>query len=99
MRAKRGQTLSVEQARVEDYLAGLETDAGIRAGRSAAGGLGQDRGGHLNRRRRRSRSFRAIRRRWLGIWRPDGIHIERVTLVDLFPQTYHFETVVRLTRP
>ena len=27
-----------------------------------------------------------------------GYAIERITLVDLFPQTYHMETVVRLRR-
>ena len=27
-----------------------------------------------------------------------GYRIERLALVDLFPQTYHLETVVRLSR-
>jgi 23S rRNA (uracil1939-C5)-methyltransferase len=27
-----------------------------------------------------------------------GYTIDRMTLVDLFPQTYHLETVVRLSR-
>ena len=27
-----------------------------------------------------------------------GYAIERATMIDLFPQTYHIETIVRLTR-
>jgi len=27
-----------------------------------------------------------------------GYHIDRITLVDLFPQTFHIETVVELSR-
>jgi hypothetical protein len=46
--------------------------------------------------------YRAIPRRWRAIYARcfvrRGLRIERITLADLFPQTFHLETVVRLRR-
>ena len=44
---------------------------------------------------------RAIRQPWRGICGVllgAGYAIEHITLADLFPQTFHLETVVRLRR-
>ena len=44
---------------------------------------------------------RAIPQRWRAISRAllgTGYVIEHITLADLFPQTFHLETVVRLRR-
>lgn len=40
----------------------------------------------------------ALARDLKALCRPDAYRLDRLRLVDMFPQTYHFETVARLTR-
>jgi 23S rRNA (uracil1939-C5)-methyltransferase len=93
-----GVTVGVEQARVEDYLARVEKAPDFVLADPPRAGLGKSVTAHLARLAPAriaivscdpatlARDLAALPR----------YRIERMTLVDLFPQTYHLETVVDL---
>jgi 23S rRNA (uracil1939-C5)-methyltransferase len=92
--------LSVEQARVEDYLTGLETTPDFVLADPPRAGLGKTVVAELKRLAPPRITIvscdpATLARDLAGL--PE-YSIERVALVDLFPQTYHLETVVALTR-
>lgn len=91
--------IRIEQARVEDYLSKLDTAPDYVLADPPRTGLGKTASAHLNRLAppritivscdpaTLARDLAALTR----------YKIERVTLVDLFPQTYHLETIVHLS--
>ena len=99
-----GVAVRVEQADAEAWMEQLETRSRFRAAGSPARRDRQAHGG--------SSRLSCVRRGWR--WCPAipatlardlagligaGYRIDRLTLVDLFPQTYHLETVARLSIP
>jgi 23S rRNA (uracil1939-C5)-methyltransferase len=98
--ASAGLDLSVEQARVEDYLVGLETTPEFVLADPPRAGLGKIVVAELKRLAPSRITIvscdpATLARDLAGL--PE-YSIERVALVDLFPQTYHLETVVNLKR-
>jgi 23S rRNA (uracil1939-C5)-methyltransferase len=98
--ARAGVEVNVEQARVEDYLAGLETAPGFVLADPPRAGLGKGAVEHLNRLAPERITIvscdpATLARDLAGL---AGYTIERIALVDLFPQTFHLETVVSLRR-
>jgi 23S rRNA (uracil1939-C5)-methyltransferase len=94
------ETLHVQQARVEDYLASLETTPEFVLADPPRAGLGKIVVAELKRLAPPHITIvscdpATLARDLAGL--PE-YSIERVALVDLFPQTYHLETVVSLTR-
>jgi 23S rRNA (uracil1939-C5)-methyltransferase len=95
-----GAGLRTEHARVEDYLARLDQAPGFVLADPPRAGLGKTVVAHLARLAPRSITIvscdpATLARDLAGL---TEYSIERVTLVDLFPQTFHIETVVHLRR-
>jgi 23S rRNA (uracil1939-C5)-methyltransferase len=94
------ETLHVQQTRVEDYLTGLETTPEFVLADPPRAGLGKIVVAELKRLAPARITIvscdpATLARDLAGL--PE-YSIERVALVDLFPQTYHLETVVSLAR-
>ena len=96
--------VKVEQARVEDYLERLQGASGTAPEFVLAdpprAGLGKDVAGHLQRLAPPRLTIvscdpATLARDLAGL---TGYQIESLTMVDLFPQTYHLETIARLRR-
>lgn len=92
--------VKVEQARVEDYLERLQATPDFVLADPPRAGLGKDVVGHLQRLAPPRITIvscdpATLARDLAGL---TGYQIESMTLVDLFPQTYHLEAVVRLKR-
>jgi 23S rRNA (uracil1939-C5)-methyltransferase len=92
--------LLVEHERVEDYLARRKTTYDVILADPPRAGLGKSVVAHLNRLAPKNLVIvscdPATLARDLAAM-PD-YSIQRLTMVDLFPQTYHLETVVHLQR-
>ena len=92
--------VKVEQARVEDYLERLQATPDFVLADPPRAGLGKDVVGHLQRLAPPRVTIvscdpATLARDLAGL---AGYQIESLTMVDLFPQTYHLEAVVRLRR-
>jgi 23S rRNA (uracil1939-C5)-methyltransferase len=96
--------VKVEQARVEDYLERLQGASGTAPEFVLAdpprAGLGKDVVGHLQRLMPPRLTIvscdpATLARDLAGL---SSYEIESLTMVDLFPQTYHLETIARLRR-
>jgi len=89
-----------EHSRVEDYLARTESTPDFVLADPPRAGLGKEVVAHLNRIAPQRLTIvscdPATLARDLAMLK--GYSIERVTLIDLFPQTYHIETAVHLAR-
>jgi 23S rRNA (uracil1939-C5)-methyltransferase len=99
--AKRAElTVKVEQARVEDYLERLQVTPEFVLADPPRAGLGKDVVTHLLRLAPPRITIvscdpATLARDLAGL---TGYQIESLTMVDLFPQTYHLEAVARLVR-
>ncbi len=99
--AQRAQlSVTMEQARVEDYLARLQTTPEFVLADPPRAGLGKDVVAHLQRLAPPRMTIvscdpATLARDLAGL---KDYQIESLTMVDLFPQTYHLETVARLRR-
>lgn len=93
-------SVEVRQARVEDYIAKLDKTPDFVLADPPRAGLGKAVTGHLERlappRITIVSCDPATLARDLAALK--SYRIERLTLVDLFPQTYHLETVAHLVR-
>ena len=92
--------VKVEQARVEDYLERLQATPEFVLADPPRVGLGKDVVGHLQRLAPPRITIvscdpATLARDLAGL---TGYQIESLTMVDLFPQTFHLETVARLKR-
>ncbi len=92
--------VKVEQARVEDYLERLQATPEFVLADPPRAGLGKDVVGHLTRLAPPRVTIvscdpATLARDLSGL---SGYRIDSLALVDLFPQTYHLEAVVRLSR-
>ncbi|HYV64025.1 MAG TPA: class I SAM-dependent RNA methyltransferase [Bryobacteraceae bacterium] len=92
--------VKVDQARVEDYLARLQITPEFVLADPPRAGLGKDVVAHLVRLAPPRMTIvscdpATLARDLAGL---TGYRIDSLTLVDLFPQTFHLEAVVRLTR-
>jgi 23S rRNA (uracil1939-C5)-methyltransferase len=92
--------VKMEQARVEDYLANLQTTPEFVLADPPRAGLGKDVVAHLLRLAPPRITIvscdpATLARDLAGL---TGYQIESLTLVDLFPQTFHLEAVVKLRR-
>ena len=92
--------VKMEQARVEDYLARLEATPEFVLADPPRAGLGKEVVGHLLRLAPPRMTIvscdpATLARDLAGL---AGYQIESLTLVDLFPQTFHLEAVVHLRR-
>jgi 23S rRNA (uracil1939-C5)-methyltransferase len=97
--ARAGAALTAEQARVEDYLEHLETSPQFVLADPPRAGLGKNVVAQLNRLAPKRITIvscdpATLARDLAGL---TGYTIERVAMVDLFPQTFHLETVVDLS--
>jgi 23S rRNA (uracil1939-C5)-methyltransferase len=93
-------TVKVEQARVEDYLERLQATPEFVLADPPRVGLGKEVVGHLLRLAPPRMTIvscdpATLARDLAGL---TGYQIESLALVDLFPQTFHLETIVRLRR-
>ena len=90
--------LRVEHSRVEDYVAGLETTPDFVLADPPRAGLGKEVVAHLNRLAAPRLTIVSCDPATLArdLAALSGYEIDRLTLVDLFPQTYHLETVAHL---
>jgi 23S rRNA (uracil1939-C5)-methyltransferase len=88
------------QGRVEDYLAQLKTTPDFVLADPPRAGLGKTVTSHLSRLAPPRITIVSCDPATLArdLAALTGYRIERMILVDLFPQTYHLETVVHLTR-
>lgn len=98
--ARAGASIRVEQARVEDYLARADKTPGFVLADPPRTGLGKDVVADLVRLAPPritvvSCDPATLARDLAGL---AGYQIESLTMVDLFPQTYHLETVAQLRR-
>jgi len=98
--ARSGAAIRMEQTRVEDYLARLDTTPDFVLADPPRTGLGKDVVADLVRLAPPritvvSCDPATLARDLAGL---TGYHIESLTMVDLFPQTYHLETVAQLRR-
>jgi 23S rRNA (uracil1939-C5)-methyltransferase len=96
--ARAGVSLTTEQARVEDYLEHLQTRPQFVLADPPRAGLGKNAIAQLNRLAPERITIvscdpATLARDLAGL---SGYAIERVAMVDLFPQTFHLETVVEL---
>lgn len=98
--ARAGVAVEVSHARVEEYLENLETPPDLVVADPPRAGLGKQVVAHLNRLAPARITIVSCDPATLArdLAALTGYSIERMTLVDLFPQTYHMETVVRLIR-
>jgi 23S rRNA (uracil1939-C5)-methyltransferase len=92
--------VKVEQARVEDYLEHLQVTPEFVLADPPRAGLGKDVVGHLQRLAPPRLTIvscdpATLARDLAGL---SSYQIESLTMVDLFPQTYHLETIARLRR-
>ena len=92
--------VKVEQARVEDYLERLQVAPEFVLADPPRAGLGKDVVGHLQRLAPPRLTIvscdpATLARDLAGL---SSYEIESLTMVDLFPQTYHLETIARLRR-
>jgi len=92
--------VKVEQARVEDYLERLKATPEFVLADPPRAGLGKDVVEHLQRLAPPRVTIvscdpATLARDLAGL---TSYQIESVTMVDLFPQTYHLETIARLRR-
>jgi 23S rRNA (uracil1939-C5)-methyltransferase len=92
--------VKVEQARVEDYLERLQVEPEFVLADPPRAGLGKDVVGHLQRLAPPRMTIvscdpATLARDLAGL---SSYQIESLTMVDLFPQTYHLETIARLRR-
>jgi 23S rRNA (uracil1939-C5)-methyltransferase len=92
--------VKMEQARVEDYLARLQSTPEFVLADPPRAGLGKEVVTHLVRLAPPRITIvscdpATLARDLAGL---TGYQIESLTMVDLFPQTYHLETVVQLHR-
>jgi 23S rRNA (uracil1939-C5)-methyltransferase len=92
--------VKVEQARVEDYLERLQIAPEFVLADPPRAGLGKDVVGHLQRLAPPRVTIvscdpATLARDLAGL---SSYQIESLTMVDLFPQTYHLETIARLRR-
>jgi 23S rRNA (uracil1939-C5)-methyltransferase len=90
--------LRVEHSRVEDYVARLETTPDFVLADPPRAGLGKEVVAHLNRLAPPRLTIVSCDPATLArdLAALSGYQIDRLTLVDLFPQTYHIETVAHL---
>ncbi|HEY1755985.1 MAG TPA: class I SAM-dependent RNA methyltransferase [Bryobacteraceae bacterium] len=90
--------LRVEHSRVEDYVASLETTPDFVLADPPRAGLGKEVVAHLNRLAPARLTIVSCDPATLArdLAALSGYSIDRLTMVDLFPQTYHIETVVHL---
>jgi len=98
--ARSGAAVRMEQTRVEDYLARLDKTPDFVLADPPRTGLGKDVVADLVRLAPPritvvSCDPATLARDLAGL---TGYQIESMTMVDLFPQTYHLETVVKLSR-
>jgi len=98
--ARAGVAVKTEQARVEDFLAGLQTTPEFVLADPPRAGLGKDVVAHLLRLAPPRVTIvscdpATLARDLAGL---SGYQIESLTMVDLFPQTFHLETIARLRR-
>jgi 23S rRNA (uracil1939-C5)-methyltransferase len=98
--SRAGLAVQVEQARVEDYLARLQATPEFVLADPPRAGLGKDVVGHLLRLAPPRVTIvscdpATLARDLAGM---AGYQIESLTLVDLFPQTFHLEAVAKLRR-
>jgi len=98
--ARSGSAIRMEQTRVEDYLARLDKTPDFVLADPPRTGLGKDVVADLVRLAPPritvvSCDPATLARDLAGL---TGYEIESMTMVDLFPQTYHLETVVKLRR-
>lgn len=95
-----GMAVKVERGRVEDFLAGLEQTPGFVLADPPRTGLGNEVVRHLNRLAPPRMAIvscdpATLARDLAGL---KDYRISRLVLVDLFPQTYHLETIAVLER-
>jgi 23S rRNA (uracil1939-C5)-methyltransferase len=95
-----GMPVTVERGRVEDYLSKAQHAPDFVLADPPRTGLGKDVVRHLNRLSPErivivSCDPATLARDLAGL---SGYKIDRIALVDLFPQTFHLETVVALSR-
>ena len=90
--------LRAEHSRVEDYIARLETTPDFILADPPRAGLGKEVVAHLNRLAPARLTIVSCDPATLArdLAALPGYSIDRLTLVDLFPQTYHIETVAHL---
>ena len=90
--------LRVEHSRVEDYVARLETRPDFILADPPRAGLGKEVVRHLNRLAPPRLTIVSCDPATLArdLAALPGYSIDRLTLVDLFPQTYHIETLAHL---
>jgi 23S rRNA (uracil1939-C5)-methyltransferase len=100
--SRAGATLEARQASAEDYLDNLDQSPDFVLADPSRGGLGQQVVKSLLRLQPRSLTVvacdPATLARDVSALVRGGYLLRNATLVDLFPQTYHFETVLELTR-
>ena len=92
--------VKMEQARVEDYLERLQATPAFVLADPPRAGLGKDVVAHLQRLAPPRVTIvscdpATLARDLAGL---SSYEIESLTMVDLFPQTYHLETIARLRR-
>jgi 23S rRNA (uracil1939-C5)-methyltransferase len=90
--------LRVEHSRVEDYIARLDTTPDFVLADPPRAGLGKEVVAHLNRLAPPRLTIVSCDPATLArdLAALQGYGIDHLTLVDLFPQTYHIETVAHL---
>jgi 23S rRNA (uracil1939-C5)-methyltransferase len=99
--ARAGAKVDVHQISVDEYIAEATTKPELLVADPPRAGLGKVVAGHLVRLRPTRIHIVACDpttlARDLAVLLANGYGIERLMLVDLFPQTYHMETVVHLS--
>ena len=95
-----GVKVEIANTRVEDYLERLQTAPDFVVADPPRAGLGKTVVGHLNRLGPRRSTIvscdpATLARDLAGL---EKYEIERMSMVDLFPRTYHLETVVQVVR-
>ena len=97
-----GADIQVVKASVNDYLAQLQTAPDLILADPPRAGLEKAAVSHLMRLRPQRLHIvacdPATLARDIQPLLATGYHIEQLALIDLFPQTYHLETIVHLTR-